>query len=39
MALGSTLSLTEMSTTDLLGGERQPEPKVDSLSAMCEPTV
>jgi hypothetical protein len=36
MALGSTQPPTEMSTTDLPGGKRRPERKVD-LTAICEP--
>jgi hypothetical protein len=38
VTLESTLPLTEMSTTNLLGGER-PARKVDNLTANCEPIV
>jgi hypothetical protein len=39
MGLGSTQSLTEMSTRNLPGGERLPARKVDNLIAICEPIV
>jgi hypothetical protein len=39
MALGSTQPLTEMSTTNLLGGKERPALKVDKLAAICEPTL
>ena len=35
MALGSTQSLTEMSTTSISWGERQPVRKVDNLPPSC----
>jgi hypothetical protein len=38
MAMGSTQSLTEMSTTNLPGSEIRPTRKAD-LTAICEPTV
>jgi hypothetical protein len=38
MALGSTHTLTEMSTRNLPGGKRLPAREVD-LSAICEPIV
>jgi hypothetical protein len=37
MALGSTESLTEMSTKNLLGGKGRPERKADNLTAIREP--
>jgi hypothetical protein len=39
MALGSTQSLTEMSTRNLLGGVKSglPASKADNLTAICEP--
>jgi hypothetical protein len=39
MALGSTQSLTEMSTRNLPGGKRHPARKADNLTALCEPIV
>jgi hypothetical protein len=39
MALGSTQSLTEMSTRNLLGGKRRPGRRADKLAAICGPTV
>jgi hypothetical protein len=39
MALGSTQSLTEMSTTNLPGGKGRPGRKADNLTAICEPIV
>jgi hypothetical protein len=39
MALGSTKSLTEMSTRNLHGVERRPTRKADNLTAFCEPIV
>jgi hypothetical protein len=41
MSLGSTQTLTEMSTRILLGGggERRPVRKADKLTANCEPIV
>jgi hypothetical protein len=39
MALGSTQSLTEMSTRNLPGGKGRPVSKADILTAICEPTV
>jgi hypothetical protein len=39
MALGSTESLTEMSTANLPKGKGQPASKADTLTAMCEPIV
>jgi hypothetical protein len=39
MALGSTQSLTEMSTRNLPGGEGRPTRKADNLAAVCEPIV
>jgi hypothetical protein len=38
MALGSTQSLTEMCTRNLLGGKGQPVRKVENLTAICEQT-
>jgi hypothetical protein len=37
MAMGSTQSLTEMSTRNLPGGKGRPACKADSLTAICEP--
>jgi hypothetical protein len=37
MALGSTLSLTEMSTRDLPVGKGRPSRKDDNLTAIYEP--
>jgi hypothetical protein len=39
MALGSTQSLTDMSTRNLPGGKGRPAPKADNLTATCEPIV
>jgi hypothetical protein len=39
MALGSTQSLTEMSTKNLPGGKAEPAGGADNLTAICEPTV
>jgi hypothetical protein len=39
MALGSTQSLTEMSTRNIPWGERRPANKADNLTAICEPIV
>jgi hypothetical protein len=39
MALGSTQSLTEMSTMNLPGGKERPAHKADNLTAICEPIV
>jgi hypothetical protein len=39
MALGSTHSLTEMSTRNLLGGKGRPAHKADNFAAICEPIV
>jgi hypothetical protein len=39
MAVGSTQSLTEMSTRNIPGSKRQPVRKADNLTAICEPTV
>jgi hypothetical protein len=39
MALGSTQPLTEMSTTDILGGKARPARKADNLTAIFEPIV
>jgi hypothetical protein len=37
MALGSTQPLTEMNTTNLPGGKKQPARRADNLAAICEP--
>jgi hypothetical protein len=37
MALGSTQTLTEMSTGNLPEGKGQPARKADNLTAICEP--
>jgi hypothetical protein len=37
MDLGSTQSLTEMSTRNLPGGKGRPARKADNLTAICEP--
>jgi hypothetical protein len=37
MGLGSTQSLTEISTKNLPGGKMRPAPKADNLTAICEP--
>jgi hypothetical protein len=39
MALGSTQSLTEMSTRNLAGDKGRPARKVDSLAAISKPIV
>jgi hypothetical protein len=39
MALGSTQTLTEMSTRNLLGGKGRPARKPGNIIAICEPTV
>jgi hypothetical protein len=39
MALGSTQTLTEMSTRNLPGGKGLPARKADNLTAICEPIV
>jgi hypothetical protein len=39
MALGSTQSLTEMSTRNLPGGKGRPARGADNLTAVCEPIV
>jgi hypothetical protein len=39
MALGSTQTLTEMSTRNLSRGKGRPAPKADNLTAICEPIV
>jgi hypothetical protein len=39
MALGSTQSLTEMSTRNLPGGKGRPALEADNLTAMYEPIV
>jgi hypothetical protein len=39
MALGSTQSLTEMSTRNLPGGKGRPARGADNLAAICEPIV
>jgi hypothetical protein len=39
MALGSTQSLTEMSTTNIPGSKGRPARKADNLTATCEPIV
>jgi hypothetical protein len=39
MALGSTQSLTEMSTRNLPGGKGRPAREADDLTAICEPIV
>jgi hypothetical protein len=39
MALGSTETLTEMSTRNLLGGKERPARKSDNLTAIYEPIV
>jgi hypothetical protein len=39
MDLGSTQSLTEMSTRYLPGGKGRPVRKADNLTAICEPIV
>jgi hypothetical protein len=39
MALGSTQTLTEMSTRNLPGGKGRPAREADNLSVVCEPIV
>jgi hypothetical protein len=39
MALGSTQSLTEMSTMNLPGGKERPALKADNLTAICDTIV
>jgi hypothetical protein len=39
MALGSTHTLTEMSTRNLPGGKGRPARKANNLTAICEPIV
>jgi hypothetical protein len=39
MALGSTQSLTEMSTRNLAGGKKRPARRADNISAIYEPNV
>jgi hypothetical protein len=39
MALGLTQPLTEMSTSNLLGGIGRPTRKTDNLTAICEPII
>jgi hypothetical protein len=39
MALGSTRSLTEMSTRNLPGGKGRPAREADNLTAIYEPIV
>jgi hypothetical protein len=39
MALGSTQSLTEMSTRNLPGGKKRPVRRADNLAAICVPNV
>jgi hypothetical protein len=39
MALGLTQPLTEMSTSDLLGGKGPLAHKANNLTAICEPIV
>jgi hypothetical protein len=39
MAVGSTQSLTEISTRNLPGGKGWSERKADNLTAICEPIV
>jgi hypothetical protein len=39
MALGSTQSLTEMSTRNLPGAKGRPARKADNLAAICESIV
>jgi hypothetical protein len=37
MALGSTETLTEMSTRNIPEGKERPARKVDNVTAICEP--
>jgi hypothetical protein len=39
MGLGSTQTLTEMSTRNLPGGKKQPARRADNLAAICDPIV
>jgi hypothetical protein len=39
MNMGSTQSLTEMSTRNIPGGKGRPERKADNLNAICEPIL
>jgi hypothetical protein len=39
MTLGSTQSLTEISTRNLPGGKGLPPRKADNFTANCEPTI
>jgi hypothetical protein len=39
MALGSTQTLTKMSTRKLPGGKKRPARRVDNFAAICEPKV
>jgi hypothetical protein len=39
MALGSTQSVTEMSTRNLPSGKGQPVRKADIFTAICEPII
>jgi hypothetical protein len=39
MALGSTKSLTEMSTTNLPGGKKRPARRADNFAANYEPNI
>jgi hypothetical protein len=39
MALGWTLPVTEMSTSNFPGGKGRPVHKADNLTAICEPIV
>jgi hypothetical protein len=39
MVLGSSQSLTEMSTKNLPGGKKRPARRADNLAAICEPNV
>jgi hypothetical protein len=39
MALGSTQTITEMSTTNSRGGKVRPEREANNLPAICEPIV
>jgi hypothetical protein len=39
MALGSTQSLTELSTRNLSGCKERPAREADNLTAICEPIV
>jgi hypothetical protein len=39
IALGSTQSVTEMSTRNLPGGKGRPARKADNLTAICKPII